>query len=100
MRLGCHHQTPHTAPAIRGRDDVRTNKRRIHVEDILLAALGDGCGNRAVQSAGTKPIDYDCRREIRSNARLVAMPKSAQNNRLVSVTTMINRWDSAAGIAL
>jgi hypothetical protein len=46
------------------------------------------------------PGDYGCGREMRSNATLVATPKSAQNNKLVSVTTTINLWDSAAGTAL
>jgi len=44
--------------------------------------------------------NYGCGREIRSNAMLVATPRSAQNSRLVSVTTTINLWDSAAGTAL
>ena len=55
----------------------------------------------SIQSAGANFFfNYGCGREIRSNATLVATPKSAQNSRLVSVTTTINLWDRAAGTAL
>ena len=43
---------------------------------------------------------HDCGRDIRSNATLVATPNSAQNSKLVIVTTTTNLWDSAAGTAL
>src|SRR3954462_7470388 len=39
-------------------------------------------------------------RDIRPNVMLVATPSSAQNSRLVSVTTTTNRWDNAAGTSL
>src|SRR6476620_2517283 len=52
--------------------------------------------SRAVMLGAT----HDCGRDIRANATLVATPNSAQNSRLVSVTTTINLLDSAAGTAL
>jgi hypothetical protein len=42
---------------------------------------------RAAMSRAT----HDCGRDIRSNATLVATPSSAQNSRLVIVTTTTNR---------
>src|ERR1700675_3642086 len=67
--------------------------------DHEVRALGHP-GPRALFAGIFAGIVYGCGRAIRPNAMLVATPRSVQNNRLVSVTTTINRWESAAGTSL
>jgi hypothetical protein len=75
-------------------------------QDSFLAEIGSRNSCKMAEAFGVHLLwkgvlgNYGCGRELRSNARLVATPKSAQNSKLVSVTTTINLWDSAAGTAL
>ena len=75
---------------------LSTSERRAGSSSECILENGNNVQTRASERCAT----YSGGLAIRLNATLLTTPSSAQNSKLVSVTTTINRWESAAGTSL